>query len=438
MGNLQIYEVHKRLIPPLLWMQERGMKVDVERMKRRSEELKQFVEEQTRRLHEIAGRELNPRSSKQIIEYFWGKGAVYKDRKTGRPTADEEALKRLARRGFEEASIIREIRRAEKLRSSYLEVKLGEGGRLRGMFGFARSGRLTSSQDIFGEGLNTQTLPVAMKDFIIADEGFLLYNLDKAQAENRIVAYIAPDENMISAFERGEDIHRKTASYIFGKPPEEISSEEGSCKLGSGTRSERYFGKEANHALNYGLGPETFALRLEISRPEAEFIINRYFTAYPGVKNYHRWVREKVARDGTLENLFGRKYFFVGGLSDASISDALYFIPQSTVADLINQWGLLFIWENRESLFNGLELLNQVHDAIVFQIPIELGWMEHWRMLSEIVNSLNRQLHWEGRSFHIPTDVKIGRRMSKMIELKSSKLTEENFREAFNDALQSE
>lgn len=446
--NTETYRVYTELLHPMLYMQTRGIRVDTEGMRVSSEALSKLIEERQEQLNKIVGRELNTASWKQKQDYFYGEKGIapYKDRKTGKDTTDAEALKRIARKGFKEASIILEMMHAQKLKSSYLEVKLGEDKRLRSAFGFTRSGRLTSSEDIFGEGLNVQTFPhpkkfynepnepssgvrlrVDFRKFILADEGYILYNLDKAQAENRIVAYIAPDLNMIDAFERGIDIHKRTASLIFGKPIEEISSEDGSCSLGNGSRSERYFGKEANHALNYGLGVDHFAMRLEVSNREAKMIIDKYFSGYPGVRMYHNWVQNKLKKDRTLINCFGRAYNFLDRIGDDTLSDALYFIPQSTVGDLINRWGILRLWKERATTFDGLEILNQIHDAIMFQIPISLGVERHWEMIETLNKNLNQELEWKGRRFSIPTDLKVGLVYADMDELKGNKFNKENF-----------
>lgn len=441
--NLETYHTHRDLLPVLLWMQSRGICVNQTLIKEKAADLLVFAAERQEQLNIACGEELNVKSPKQIQGYFYGTKRLqpYKDRKTGKPTVDEEALKRIARRGFPEADLILDIRHAEKLRSTYFEVRLSDDGRLRSSFGFTRGGRLTSSTDIFGEGLNLQTMPhekrflnpdgslrllIDFREIIQADPGCMLYNIDKAQAENRIVAYIAPDLNMIDAFERGVDIHKKTASLIFNKPVELISGEDGSCSLGNGSRSERYFGKEANHALNYGLGVKHFALRLEIPEIQATMIRDKYFSGYPGVRVYHNWVLAKLRKDRCLTNVFGRTYEFFDRIGEDTLSDALYFIPQSTVADMINRWGLLYVWNNQD-LFPHFELLNQVHDAIMFQLPISLGWEEHWRQINLLLTSLNKPLSWNGRTFSIPTDLKIGRSYGSMDELKGKRVNKDDF-----------
>jgi len=432
MKNFETYTVHCDLIQPLLYMGERGMRVDAEAMAIYSRLLKEENQQFQEQLNTIVGKELNINSPKQMKDYFYVEKGVkpYTDRNTGAATVNAETLIRLGRRGFKEASIIRQMRHNNKMIGSYLEVTLGEDGRLRSLFNpaGAESGRISSSKTIFGEGLNSQTIPGSLRKYLLADKGYILYVLDKAQAENRVVAYIAPEQNMIDAFEREIDVHKRTAGFIFGKPEDEISDEPYSSNLSGSEKSERDIGKQANHALNYGLGYRKFAIRMEISEADAKSIIDRYFSGYPGVRLYQNWVFEQARKTRTLINPFGRAYEFL----DRIDSGTYYFIPQSTVADLINRWGLLYIWHERNTDFAGLELLNQVHDSVVYQIPISLGWEEHLRMNSLICQSLNQTLEFRGREFSIPTDVSMGFNLFKEDMIKLKKLTKIAFKEAFN------
>ena len=448
-NNVETYNIHRELLHPMLYMQHRGTRMDVVQMKSDTKKLKNIFEKRQEQLNELVGHDINMNSSLQMKNYFYIEKNIkpYLNPKTHKPSCDKEALKRLSRRGFLEASIILEMRRADKLRNSYLEAKLSDDNRLRSAFGFTRGGRLTASKDLFGEGINMQTLPhprtffeepnnpnsevllrLDFREYLLADEGYLLYNIDEAQAENRVVAYIAPDLNMIQAFEDGIDIHKRTAALCFNKPIEEVSTVDGSCSIGDGTRSERYYGKETNHATNYGMGAKTFAFNLEIPESQAQMLQARYLSGYPGVRLYYNWVPEKIRQERMLVNLFGRAYEFFNRIDDSNKSDALYFIPQSTVGDLINRWGILKIWREKDEFFRGLELLNQVHDSIVFQIPISLGFEAHWRMLKELIRSLAQELSWEGRSFSIPSDLSVGLKYGELDELKGAKINEVEFR----------
>ncbi|MBU2052484.1 hypothetical protein KKH13_04745 [Patescibacteria group bacterium] len=245
----------------------------------------------------------------------------------------------------------------------------------------------------------------------------ILYNIDLAKAENKVVAYISPDPNMITAFEQGIDLHSLTAALIFRKPIEEISDEIGSCQIGSGMQSERYWGKKANHGLNYGLGYKSFALTYEITEQEANFIVTRYFEAYPGVKHYHAWVQESLQKTRSLTDCFGKRRVFLDRWGDSLFKEAYSFIPQSTVAGLMNFNGLSYIWKNR-NMFQGLELLNTVHDSIVFQISNKYNSEYHAILIKRICDSLEQPILYRGREFSIGADVSIGYNLKKLRPIK--------------------
>ena len=407
-GNYKTYKRQAALLPPLLFMTERGIRMDVKGLRAKSKEAEERIAQLEEAINKIVGHELNPRSPKQLKEYFYGtKGhAPYKHQ--GRVTTNEKALKRLAGKGDKVAQLVLEHRALAKLDGTYFSMKLDPDNRLRSSINpvGARTGRLSSSKTIFGTGANIQNQPPIMKKFMLADEGFVAYNMDLSQAENRVVAYLGPDMSMIEAFETGLDIHSKTASLIFGLPVDEVieMNRKGvKCKLGGGRFTHRYWGKRANHGLNYGLGYRSFAVHLEISQNEAKWIHDQYHKAYPGVAKYHRAIQEELRQGMVVTNLFGRKYRFTDRWGDTLFKEAYAFIPQSTVADIINERGLIFVY-NHESM-GPVELLAQVHDSIAFQIPVELPWTEHAQLLKLIMDSLETPLSWKGREFIIPVDL---------------------------------
>jgi len=416
-GNTEVYKQQRLLIQPLTYMQIRGIKVDAVGLKEASEDADRQIIDLTQQLHKVAGQDINPQSPKQLVEYFYNKKGEkpYYDRKTHSPTVDKDALKRLARKGHEEARLMLELRRLNKLKGTYLDVTLDRDGRLRCSFNpvGTESGRLSSSETIFGTGTNMQNLPEEFRKFLITDDDCMMYNMDLSQAENRVVAYIAPEPAMIKAFEDGIDIHKQTAGLIFGKPLEEISDELGSCSIGGGNFSERFWGKKANHGLNYDLGYKTFAFYYEIPEGDAKFIVDRYHTAYPGIRRYHAWIRCMLGKGRTIENCFGRRRVFLDRWGDSLFKSAYSFIPQSTVADKINRHGLLYIYYKPE-IFGPVDLLLQVHDSIVFQMNYKrYSWEQQADCLIKIKNSLEQPLSWKGTSFKIPVGCEVGISMNK-------------------------
>jgi DNA polymerase-1 len=419
-GNKDIYQQTATLLEPLMYMSERGIKMDTEGMKKASDEADDKIQKLTEELWELTGDQINPNSPKQLADYFYvtKKAKAYRNRKTGGVTTGEDALKRLSKKGFKEAKILLSIRKWTKLKSTYFDVSLDEDGRLRGAMNpvGASSGRLSSSKTIFGTGANMQNQPPQMKEYMIADEGYILYSMDLSQAENRVVAYVSPEAAMISAFKDGRDIHSQTAALIFGKPVEDISNEPGSCTIGGGSYSERFWGKKANHGLNYDLGYKSFAFLYEIPEAESKFIVERYHQAYPGVRHYHSWVRAQLQENRTLENCYGRKRTFVDRWGNTLFKEAYSFIPQSSVADKINRDAVIPVYY--EDGYDDVELLNQVHDSIVFQIPIEVGLKKHAEYIIKIRDNLQKPMMFRGQSFVVPTDMEMGFNLKRTIEVK--------------------
>jgi uracil-DNA glycosylase family 4 len=422
-NNLDAVEVATKLIPILAYMQTRGIKANASGMKDESEAAEDEIKSLTAQLRGITGYDINPGSSKQVQSYFYGvKGEkAYVNRKTGKPTADKDAIKRLSRKGYDEARIIQKITQLSYNKSHYLDVVLDSDNRLRCSFNpvGTESGRLSSSETIFGTGTNMQNLPMEFRKHLVADDDNLMYNIDLSQAENRVVAYISPEPAMIAAFERGVDLHRQTASLIFGIPISEVSDEIGSSSIGGGNFSQRFWGKKANHGLNYDLGYKTFAFYYEIPEVESRFIVDKYHKAYPGVHQYHAWIRNRLSKDRTLENLFGRKRLFLDRWGDDLFKSAYSYIPQSTVAEKINRHGLIYIYYNQH-LFKPVDILLQVHDNIIFQMNYkQWSWEQQAECLILIKDSLESPLSWRGNSFSIPISLEIGTNLNKksMVEV---------------------
>lgn len=406
-GNLKAYNRTTRLLQPLLDMTDRGIKMNVEAMNAESENVSKEIEEITERIKTKTGKDINPSSPSQLKEYFYGDLKIKPYLSGGSPTTDESALKRIARRGYDVASDILEYRRLSKLNSTYLTMDLDNDGRLRCSMNpvGAISGRLSSSKTIQGTGANMQNQPPVMKRFMMPDEGYVAYEIDLEQAENRVVAYIAPDLTMIDAFETGQDIHAKTASGIFDIPINEVSNEPGTAPIGSGEYSQRFWGKKANHSLNYGMGSEKFSLTLEISKEDAKFLWSGYHATYPGVRQMWEWIKEDLSKGRTLTNLYGRKIRLLDRWGFQLFNQAYSFIPQSSVAETINQRGLNEIYYDPYK-YAGVELLNQVHDSIWIQVPLSLDWQRHAQILQDIKASLEQPLTTRhGHTFTLPAGI---------------------------------
>lgn len=417
LGNINTYNRQRNIIPPLLYMQERGVLMDVEGIKTLRDSTEVEIKTKTAEIQAVCGADFNPNSPVQVKTYFYIKKGLPAYTKGGKPTADEKALTRIARKGYKEAALILETRRLRKMLGTYLEMKFDSDDRLRTSYNpiGTKTGRLSSSQSIFGTGGNMQNIPKTMRKFMLADEGYLLYEVDLSQAENRIVANLARETSMLKAFENGDDVHALTASRIFGKPAADISDEDGSCSLGGGAYSERFWGKKANHGLNYGLGYKTFALYCQIPDKEGKFIYDSYHSAFPAVRQWHNSIKQELSEGRKLTNPYGRVRIFLDRWGPDLWNEAYNFKPQSTVADKINGDGLIPLYNDPQ--FEHLELLIQVHDSIVFQLPISIGLDKHKRILNAIKVRLELPIPLKEREFVIPADFKVGRNWYDMEKL---------------------
>jgi len=414
-GNMETYKNQMALIEPLNFMYEKGMKIAHEKLEAYKGEAEEKIATLLEGFHKACGSAINPNSPKQLCEFFYltRKYAPYKNRKTQALTVDEMALKRLSRKGSAEAKILIDYRKWKKLHSTSLNVTFDEDDRLRGSYNpvGTKQGRISSSKTIFGTGANLQNMPPEFKQFIIPDTDNLLFEFDLGQAENRVVAMIAPEALMIEAFETGKDVHSLTAGLIFDKRPDEISDEEGSSNIGSGRISERGWGKRANHGLNYGMSHNLFSLMYEIPLDEAKFIVEKYHQAYPGVRMYHRWVTGIMNKARSLTNVYGRTRVFRDRWGNDLLKVAYSFIPQSTVADHLNRFAIQPLYYDQET-FNIICLLNTVHDSVYFQVHKKHSTKDIYNVLCAVKGSMETPLSWRGREFVIPADCAIHSNMS--------------------------
>lgn len=412
MGNLETYKRQVSIIEPLVYLQTLGILVDTEGTLRLSQETDTKIKELSSEFDKMARENgvsgLNLASPKQLMSYFYMTLGHHTYTNEGRPTTDDTALTRLANKGCREAKLLKGIRHYTKLKNTYFDMVLDPDNRLRCSMNPVGTvtGRLSSSKTIFGTGMNQQNQPRAMRLFLLADPGHMVIEVDLSQAENHIVAYIAPDLLMQRAFEEGVDIHRQTAGLLFGIPPEEVSDEPGSCSIGDGAHSQRYWGKTANHSLNYGLGFRSFSLRFEIPERESKILVNRYRSVYSGIRNYWAWVEESLRKSRTITNPMGRRRLFLDRWGSKLFEAAYAHIPQSTVADVINERGLALVY--RDGAFRAFKLLTQIHDSIVLEVPLSTGFEYISNGLSKLKKSLETPLLWRGKSFVLPAEAKIG------------------------------
>lgn len=440
-GFLPAYQMTVDLLPVLMFMQTRGVKVNFPALEATKTEVLKSAAEKQEELNRIVGRELNVNSPKDCQAYFYIELGIPPYYNEGKITVDDLALQRLSRGtakrpGLRQAKLVQEIRGLQKLHGTYLNLEFDADGRMRASYNprGTKFGRLSSSKTIFGTGTNFQNLPQEFKKFLVADDGYLLWEVDKRQAEWVVVAYLTGDANMIKVIEEGRDTHIHTASLMFHCPPEVIEFENKmvgnnsdpdiirSLRTGHEmierfahvlprTMSGRQCGKKSNHGLNYDEGYVKFALINEMEQSEAKRITEMYHTIYPGIRVWYESIKRMLQRDRSLTNCFGRKIRFMDSWGPDLWKAGYSALPQSTVVDSLNQ-GIIKIY-NDDNLtavnHANIDILAQVHDSALLQIPIPVVQSAKFQsIMQRVYDYVSPTISYNGRDFKIATDSKIG------------------------------
>ena len=372
-------DVYLRMeIPAALVLQRierHGVLIDRQLLQQQSHELGQRIMALEQAAYELAGQPFNLGSPKQIGEILFGKLGlpVVKRTATGAPSTDEEVLEKLAEDYPLPAKLL-EHRGLAKLKSTYTD-KLPlmihpETGRVHTNYAqaVAVTGRLSSNDP------NLQNIPVRtlegrrVREAFIAPSGHVIVSADYSQIELRIMAHISEDENLLSAFASGLDVHRATAGEIFGAAPDQVSSEQ------------RRYAKVINFGLIYGMSAFGLASNLGIERSAATAYIERYFQRYPGVKRYMDQTRAEAKANGYVETVFGRRLWLPeinspNGPRRAGAERAAINAPmQGTAADLI-KLAMVALQGVIDQEGRASRMIMQVHDELVLEVPeAELDW----------------------------------------------------------------
>ena len=364
-----VYEGIELPTAQVLYEMERyGVLIDRDRLGAQSRELGARIAELEARAQEAAGQPFNLGSPKQIGEILFGKLGlpVVKKTASGAPSTDEEVLEKLAE-DYPLPKLLLEHRGLSKLKSTYcdkLPAMADAQGRVHTHYGqaIAVTGRLSSSDP------NLQNIPIRtaegrrIREAFVAPPGHRIVSADYSQIELRIMAHISGDSGLLDAFGKGEDIHRATASEVFGVPLGEVTSEQ------------RRYAKVINFGLIYGMSAFGLASNLGIERDAAKTYMERYFMRYPGVAKYMEATRALAKQQGYVETVFGRRLWLPeinspnGPRRGAAERAAINAPMQGTAADLI-KLAMIAVskWINAGKL--GTRLIMQVHDELVLEVP---------------------------------------------------------------------
>lgn len=435
------YKMTVDLFEPLMFMMTRGIKVDHEALESTKTDILQSAAAKQLELNTLCGRELNVSSPKDCQTYFYVELGIPPYYNEGKVTVDDTALQRLSRgtvkrAGLRQAKLVQEIRGLQKLHGTYLDIEFDGDERMRCSYNprGTKFGRLSSSKTIFGTGTNQQNLPQEFKKFLVADPGYVFWEIDKRQAEWVIVAYLCGDANMIKVIEEGRDTHVHTASLMFSADPELIRLDDKLVGYNTDAdlirelrekddRLERYVdsfprtmsgrqcGKRSNHGLNYDEGYGRFSMINEMEQAEAKRIVEMYHLIYPGIRIWYEHIKRLLQKDRALTNCFGRKVRFMDAWGQDLFKSAYSMLPQSTNVDALNQ-GMVKIYYD-DSICGleqaNIDLLAQVHDSILTQVPIRvMSSPEFAKIREKCYNAVSPELSYNGRTFKIATDSKIG------------------------------
>ncbi len=353
----------------LYTMERNGVLLDSALLQIQSRELGEKLIALEARAHEAAGQPFNLNSPKQIQEILFDKLGlpVVKKTPSGTPSTDEEVLQELAL-DYPLPKLLLEYRGMAKLKSTYtdkLPLSVDPAtGRVHTSYSqaVAVTGRLASNDP------NLQNIPIRsaegrrIREAFIAPQGSRIVSADYSQIELRIMAHLSGDAGLLKAFANNEDIHRATAAEIFMVSPADVSSEQ------------RRYAKVINFGLIYGMSAFGLAKQLGVERSAATAYIERYFTRYPGVKNYMDSTRVQAKQQGYVETVFGRRLWLPeinssNGMRRQGAERAAINAPmQGTAADLI-KLAMIAVqnWLENEKLQT--RLIMQVHDELVLEVP---------------------------------------------------------------------
>ena len=366
----QLYQaVEVPLVAVLSTMERNGVKVDTAMLKQQSQVLDQQMEEAMQKAYKVAGQRFNLGSPKQILDIFQQlKLPLSRKTAKGQHSTAVDVLEDLATQGYELPSLILEHRSLSKLKSTYtdkLPKQVNErSGRVHTSYqqAVASTGRLSSTEP------NLQNIPVRteagrrIRQAFIAEQGCKILAADYSQIELRIMAHLSADQGLLEAFAHNQDVHRATASEVFG------------VSLSQVTQEQRRAAKAINFGLIYGMSAFGLAKQIGVDRREAQAYVDRYFAHYPGVKQYMDNTREQARKQEYVETLFGRRLFLpdINARNAANRQyaerTAINAPMQGTAADIIKKAMIAVDTWLRESNLQ-TRMIMQVHDELVFEVP---------------------------------------------------------------------
>ncbi len=362
-------DVEMALLPILVEMEQAGIRIDPEFLGGLSTVMAKKLAVLETQIHGLAGVSFNIGSPKQLGEVLFERLGLPKGKKTKTGwSTDVEVLNKLSAE-HEIAEKILDYRSLSKLKGTYTDAlpKLihPETGRIHTSFNQAvtATGRLSSSNP------NLQNIPIRteegrrIREGFIPSDGCLLLSADYSQVELRVLAHMADEPALKDAFDRGEDIHRRTASEVLGIFPEMVTDEQ------------RRQAKAINFGVIYGMSAFGLAKQLDISRREAQTFIDTYFERYPGIRTFMDACIAEARENMYVTTLLGRRCAISeinsknGAVRGYAERNAINYPVQGSAADIIK---VAMVKIAHRLVAEGLQtrMLLQVHDELVFDVPL--------------------------------------------------------------------
>ena len=361
-------DIDRPLLSVLSRIECRGALVDAGLLAEQSRELADRLAVLEARAYSAAGQAFNLGSTKQLQEILYDQLElpILKKTRRGQRSTEESVLLELADRGHELPRVVLDYRLLSKLKSTYtdaLPLEINQRtGRIHTSYNqaVAATGRLSSADP------NLQNIPIRtgegrrVRQAFVAPPGKKLLAADYSQIELRIMAHLSGDEGLLTAFERGEDIHRATAAEVFAAGSAGVTDEQ------------RRSAKAINFGLIYGMSSFGLGKQLGVTRHVAQGYIDRYFDRYPGVRDYMERVRAQAHEQGFVETVFGRRLYLpeirarYAARRQAAERAAINAPMQGTAADIVKR-AMVAVDDFLRHGDLDAAMVMQVHDELVLE-----------------------------------------------------------------------
>jgi DNA polymerase-1 len=398
---LAMYErMERRLVPIILAMEQAGVRVDADELRRLSADFAGRMAVGETLIHQLAGRAFNLGSPKQLGEVLFDEMRLPggKRNKTGAWGTDAAVLQDLADRGHELPERLLQWRQLAKLKSTYTDALIQEidpiTKRVHTRFAMAATttGRLSSTDP------NLQNIPIRTEEggrirrAFVAEPGHVLISADYSQIELRLLAHVADLPVLRDSFANGEDIHARTASEVFGVP------------MAGMDPLTRRRAKAINFGIIYGISAFGLARQLQIEPGQAKRYIDAYFERYPGIRQYMERTKEEARAAGFVLTPFGRRCW-IPGIADKNAARRSYAERQAInaplqggAADIIKR-AMVKLPEALDGARLAARMLLQVHDELLFEAP---------QAEAEATAAIVREVMQQAASLSVPLVVETG------------------------------